>query len=123
MPIGVKVACSDCGTVTDQVLESGDKEIICPDCRRNMPNIPAEDFKQIEKTLSGQKVLGIIALALVAASIALLWFWADPNTSWASGKAKSNDQQTMFFAAAGGCMLIAAILGALASRKRYVVEI
>lgn len=122
MAIEVKVTCSDCGTVSDQILKSGDKEIICPDCRRNMPNLPSDDFKQVEKTLKSQSMLGLIALLLGLAALVLLYFWADPMNAWVS-KAGHKEGDVVFFAAAAGCMLVAAILGALASRKRFVVEI
>lgn len=129
MAIDVKVVCSDCGTVTDSVVSAGDAEILCPDCRRNMPNLPKEEFRQIESSLNSQRMMGIVAILLTLAAMVLLYFWAGPLGSWVSTDNKDylsrnpREDTTMFFAAAAGCIVIAAILGALASRKRFVVEI
>ena len=129
MAIDVKVACSDCGTVTDDIIRVDDKEILCPDCRRMMPNVPKEDFTQVEKTQSSQRLMGVFALVLMLGAAALLVFWAGAPSAWVSTADQKylarnpREDTTMFFAAAAGCALIAGILGALASRKRFVVEI
>lgn len=123
MAITVKIRCSDCGELVDKTLNVGDTEIVCPQCQRMMPNLSKEDFKSVEKTLSGQKLLGIFALIFGIATIVLLVLYVGVDKSaWVSG-AKGREDTTMFLYGAGGCLLLCAILGCLSSRTQYVVEI
>src|SRR5438105_376863 len=122
MAIEVKVVCSDCGTVVDETLNAADKEILCPECRRNMPNLPREEFRQIEKTLSTQLILGLFALAFFAGAGVLIYLYAGEPKTWVSSDLPRTDTST-YLMGAGGCVLIGLVLGVLSSRKRYVIEI
>ncbi|HLX60989.1 MAG TPA: hypothetical protein VKX17_06870 [Planctomycetota bacterium] len=122
MAINVQIRCSDCGEIVDKTLKSTDTEIICPECQRVMPNLSKDDFRSVEKTLSGQKVLGILALVFGIATLVLLVLYVGIDKSlWVSGAKKAEDT-TMFLYGAGATLLLCGILGALSSRTRYVVE-
>jgi len=128
MAIDVETKCSDCGTVVEQELTADDKEILCPECRRNMPNLPKDEFKQIEKTQSSQRLMGILALLMIIVAGVLMYLWAGQPAAWISTAnpdylAKNPREDTvMFLAGATGCVLLALVFGFLGSRKRYVVE-
>lgn len=134
MAIDVKIKCSDCGTVADKTLRAEDKEIVCPECRRNMPNLTKEDFNDVSKTLGSQRLMGIVSLLFGLGAIVLLVLYAGPTQTWVStdnpdyvkrmekaGMSRSADT-TMFLYGAGGCILLCGIFGVLSARKRYVVE-
>ena len=134
MAIDVKIKCSDCGTVVDRSLRAEDKEIVCPECRRNMPNLAKEDFKDAAKTLSGQRIMGIVSLLFLGGAIALLVMYAGPTQTWVStdnpdyvkrmekaGISRSADT-SLFLYGAAGCALLCGVFGALSARKRYIVE-
>ena len=134
MAIGVKIKCSDCGTVVDRNLHADDTEIICPECRRNMPNLPREEYRDVERTLSGQRTMGIVALVFLVGAIVLFVFYAGAPDTWVStdnpeyvkrleksGLSRAADT-SMFLYGAGGCILLCGIFGLLSARKRYVVE-
>ena len=50
MAIDVNIKCSDCGTVAEKRLRAEDVEIVCPEYRRNMPNLPKDEFKDVAIT-------------------------------------------------------------------------
>jgi hypothetical protein len=127
MAICVQTRCSDCGCVVDQVLHVDDGEVRCPDCSRNVPNLDREEFKAVERTQKSQQLMGVLSVLALAAVPVLMVLWMGFLTnvkSWIStdDKAVVRDDTTLYLAVAGVCILLAMIFGALASRKRYVVD-
>jgi hypothetical protein len=131
MAIDVLVQCSDCGALFERHLSADDSEIICPECRRNMQNLTPEEFKDVEKTQSSQNLLGVLALAMLLVSAVLMYLWVGAPAAWVSTDNKeyltkyaiTREVNAMFLAGAVLCVLLAGILGFLASRRSYVVEI
>ncbi len=136
MAIDVMIKCSECETVANRKLHAEDKEIVCPNpnCGRNMPNLPKEDFKDVSKTLSSQFIMGVVSLLFAVGACVLLFLYAGPVETWVStdnpeyvkrmekvGLSRNADT-SMFLYGAGGCILLCAVFGALSARKRYVVE-
>lgn len=134
MAIEVKILCSDCGTVTEKRLRADDKEIVCPECRRNMPNLAKEEYRDVAKTLSGQMWMGVVALLFAIGAAVLLVLYVGQPTTWVStdnpdyvkrmekvGLSRTADT-SMFFYGAAGCIVLCGVFGVLSSRKRYVVE-
>ncbi len=134
MAIDVKIKCSDCGTVVDHSLHAQDTEIVCPECRRAMPNLLPEEYKEVAKTLSSERVMGIVALFFVIIACVLLVLYIGPASAWVSTDDKDyldrmakagisrNADTSMFFFGAIGCIVLAGVFGALSAVKRFVVE-
>ena len=99
-----------------------------------MPNLPPEEFKEVAKTLSSERVMGIVALFFVVVACVLLVLYAGPAPSWVSSDDKDfldrlakagisrNADTSMFFFGAIGCIVLAGVFGALSAMKRFVVE-
>ncbi len=120
MAIEVKIKCSDCGTISDRSLTAGDTEIICPECRRNMPNLSKDEFRSVSRTLTTQSLLGVIAVLAMIGAAVLMYFYVGEPKNWISGSAAKDTSQFLYGAI--GCIVIAAVFGVLSALKRFVVE-
>jgi len=133
MAIDVKIQCSECGTVAETRLNDN-AEIVCPECRRSAPSLPKEEYTDVARTLSGQRLMGIVALVFAIAAVVLLFMYVGQPDTWISsdnaefikrleksGLARNADTSSFLYGA-GGCILMCMIFGVLSSRKRFLVE-
>jgi len=125
MAIAVKLRCSECETTYPTDLNPEEREIVCPVCGRRMQNLTQAEHSEIEAVQKRQQLLGIIALVFFALSVVCLIMWMGSNWSYKVDAGRVQvppEANTGLMIGTFVCGLITAVLGGMASAKRFVVE-
>lgn len=129
MAIDVKLRCSECSTTRPVLLNADLKELVCPVCGRRIQNLTQEEHAEIAAAQSRQRVFAIISMVFFALAIVAVFMWV--GTSWAYKVEHTASKTALiappepnmgFMVGALVCGLVAMVVGALASSKRYIVE-
>ena len=125
MAIAVRLKCSECSTIRPVSLNTETKEIVCPVCGRRIQNLTDAEHSEIEGTQKKQLIFSIISLVFFGlAMVCLFLFMGDTWTYKAASKTVTAPPEANvgFFIGTLVCGVVAAVIGAIGSAKRFVVE-